>query len=91
MTKAVDERNPRSFTEFRRHFSPHRSWDGVWLIFRPKCVALRENDAAENVPDPLILREISVHPVNDYLCATIQIQLLRNWRGRRRHALHDGQ
>jgi len=39
---------------------------GVWLISRPKYVALRENEPAENVPDPLVLREIYVHPVNGY-------------------------
>jgi len=39
---------------------------GVWLIFRPKYVALRENVAAGNVPDPLVLRDIDVQPVNDY-------------------------
>jgi len=31
----------------------NRSRDGVWLIFRPKFVALRKNEAAENVPAPL--------------------------------------
>jgi len=33
----------------------NRSRDGVWLISRPKHVALGENQTAENVPDPLIL------------------------------------
>jgi len=44
----------------------NRSRDGVWLIFRLKYVTLRENEAAENVPDPLVLREIYGHPVNGY-------------------------
>jgi len=44
----------------------NRSRDGVWLIFRLKCVTLRENEAAENVPDPLVLREIYGHPMNGY-------------------------
>jgi len=44
----------------------NRSRDGVWLIFRLKYVTLRDNEAAENVPDPLVLREIYGHPVNGY-------------------------
>jgi len=42
----------------------NRSRDGVRHIFRLKYVTLRENEAAENVPDPLVLREIYGHPVN---------------------------
>jgi len=44
----------------------NRSQDGVWLIFRPKYATLEENEAAENVPDPVTLRENYVHPVNGY-------------------------
>jgi len=39
---------------------------GSGSFFRPMYVALEENEAAENMPDPLVLCEIRVHPVNGY-------------------------